>query len=121
MQLRKPLIVLLGAAVLIMAIPAIIYVQRERHDPCTHLTRAQLAEKYPQLAELLAQQSVESSRLLARQRAQDFEMNLEMSDKQISLEDALKASTQQIDEVAAMRRHHSQVFDAMCRKLVDEE
>jgi len=121
MLLRKPLIVLLVVAVLAIAIPGILYIQRERHDPCTHLTRTQLAEKYPQLADLLAQQNAESSQLMARQRAQDFEMNLEMNDKQISLEEALQASTQQIDEVAGMRERHRKAFDAMCRKLVDEE
>lgn len=121
MLLRKPLIVLLTIAALAIAIPAVIYVQRERHDPCTHLTRTELAERYPRLAELLAQQSAESSQLLARQRAQDFEMNVEMNDKQISLEDALNASTQQIDEVAGMRERHRKAFDAMCRQVVDEE
>ena len=121
MLIRKPLIVLLAIAALAVAIPGIIYIQRERHDPCTHLSRTELAERYPRLAELLAQQSEESSRLLARQRTQDFEMNIEMNSKQISLEEALKASTQQVDEVAAMRKRHRQAFNAMCRKIVDEE
>lgn len=119
MQLRKPLIVLLLVAVL--AIPAFIYIQHQRHDPCTRLSRTELAQQYPRLAELLTRQSAETSRLLAQQRAQDFEMNIEMSSQQISMEEALKASTQQVDEVAALRKRHSEAFDALCRQLVDED
>lgn len=121
MAIRKPLIVTGAVATLALAVAGIVYIQKARHDPCTQLTRTQLAERYAPLADLLAQQRDESTRLLARQRAEDFRMNVEMNSDQVSLEEALQASTRQVDEVAAMRQRHKQAFDALCRKLVDED
>jgi hypothetical protein len=121
MAIRKPLIGMLAVVTVAIAVTGLIYVQKERHDPCTQLPRNELAERYPPLAELLEQQRVETTQLLARQRAEDFRMNVEMNSAQFSPEEALKASTQQIDEVAGMRERHKQAFEAMCHKLVDAD
>jgi hypothetical protein len=121
MAIRKPLIVIGAVATLVIAVSGIVYVQKVRLDPCTQLTRKELAERYTPLADLLAQQQAESTQLLARQRAEDFRMNVEMNSDQVNLEEALQASTQQIDEVAGMRKRHKQAFDALCRKLVDAD
>ena len=122
MAIKKPLIWLFATSVLFIAVAAVLLLryEGELHDPCKQQTRAELAKTYPALAELPERQNFESNQLLARQRAQDFMINLEMSSEQVDLEAALKASTSQIDEVAALRRRHSQDFYALCRELVEK-
>jgi hypothetical protein len=110
---------LIGLMVLVTAAAVVLLLryQSAQHDPCVRQPRTELAERYPALAELLQRQSEESTRLLAEQRAQDFNINLEMSTDQVNLVDAMKISTQQIEAVAALRERHSQDFIALCREL----
>ena len=122
MAIQKPFIWLSAASALVIILAAVLMLRYEvqQHDPCTQLTRVELAKTYPALGQLLQRQNLESKQLLARQRVEDFTMNLEMSSDKVDLEEALKSSTRQIDEVAAMRQRQSQEFEALCRKVVDQ-
>jgi len=122
MAKQKPFIWMLAAVILLVSvvIAYLLYYQAEQRDPCKQKSRLELAEAYPALAELLLRQRYESDQLLARQRAQDFMINLEMSSEQLDLEDALKTSTQQIEAIAALRQRHSQAFDVLCQELVSK-
>ena len=122
MAIQKPLI-WLSAATALVIIPAAVLILRyevQQHDPCSQLSRIELAKTYPALDQLLQRHNLESNQLLARQRAEDFMINLQMSSDQVDLEQALKSSTSQIDEVAAMRKRQSREFDELCRKVVDQ-
>jgi len=121
MAIQKSLIWLLGAAAVTVVVASVLVGYQElQRDPCHELSRLELAESYPALAELLERQRDESNQLLASQRVQDFMINLEMSSEKVDLEDALKSSTQQIDAVAALRQRHRQAFDRLCAELVQE-
>jgi len=122
MAIRKPLIWLSAASALVIILVAVLLLRYEvkQHDPCTQLSRIELANTYAALGQLLQRQNLESNQLLARQRAEDFTINLEMSSDQVDLEEALKSSTRQIDEVAALRQRQSREFQALCRKVVDQ-
>jgi hypothetical protein len=120
MVIQKPLIWLSALLVLLVAVAVVLLLrfQMGQVDPCTQQSRIELADTYPALAELLQRQHYESNQLLARQRSEDFMLNLEMSSEQVDLEEVLKASSQQINEVAVMRQQQRQAFEALCRELV---
>lgn len=122
MAIQKPLIWLFVASALVIILAAVLLLRYEvqQHNPCTQLSRIELAKTYPDLDQLLQRQNLETNQLLARQRAEDFMINLEMSSDQVDLEEALKSSTRQIDEVAALRQRQSKEFQALCREVVDQ-
>jgi len=119
MATRKSIQYLLTITTLVISVGVVLFYQAKRFDPCQKWSRTELAEIYLPLADLLERQRLESNQLLSRQRDQDFMINIDMNSEQITLEEALKASTQQIEAVAALRQQHSHEFDALCRKLVD--
>lgn len=80
---------------------------------------AELAARYPGLKKLQQRQRRVTEALLVRQRAQDIVINLKMNSTQISPEQALQLSMQQVREVAALRKHQQQAFIALCHQLTD--
>lgn len=119
MAMRKPIILMLSIVTLATSVAIVMYYQAQRFDPCQRLSRTELANIYLPLAELLEQQKLENNQLLSQQRDQDFMMNIEMTGAEVSPEEALIASTEQIEAVAALRRRHSEEFDELCSQLVD--
>jgi len=109
------------AGVLLVALIVIVAIFRVFHvsDLCMTSPTAELTARYPGLKKLQQRQQRLTEALLARQRAQDIVINLKMNSVQISPEQALQLSMQQVGEVAALRKHQQQEFIALCHKLVD--
>ncbi len=120
MAMQKPIILILSLITLVITAGAVLFYQTQRFDPCQKWSRTELANIYKPLADLLADQEYETNQLLAQQHEQDFLMNIEMTEIPVSPEEALVASTQQIQAVAALRQRHSQEFEELCRRLVDK-
>jgi len=91
------------------------YFQSES-NPCSNLSRVELAVKYPALQQLLERHHAESDWLLSGQRQQDFMLNLEMGNESLNLNEALQQSMQQVDKLALLRSRQSREFNLLCRK-----
>ncbi len=88
-----------------------------RPSPCERETPAALAERFPELRALRARQRLETERLLNQQRVQDVIINMQMSSRKISPEEALRLSTGQVEALAALRRRQKAEFMTLCRRL----
>ena len=86
-------------------------------SPCATKPVAELVDLYPELDTLVQRQRAETERLLARHRAQDVIINMQMSSNKITPEVALRLSQGQVDELAALRRRQEDDFQALCRSL----
>ena len=105
------------AGLCILAVTGSLLFVKNKSDPCSTETVEALVERYPQLKEIRERQQQETAKLLAMHRQQDVTVNLEMSSEQISPEEALKLSLLQIDQLAALRKRHSEEFKKLCHKV----
>lgn len=112
---------LLAALLLLIAL-ALAAVAAYRYlltvDACETLDRQALFLRYPELESLWTRQQEETERLLARQRAQDIAINLDLGGERITPEEALRLSLNQINEISDLRREHKEIFRLTCRELV---
>ncbi len=86
-------------------------------SPCDILSPQELVQRHPELQALLDRQRLETERLLARHRAEDVMINMQMSSQRISPEEALRRSMDQVQEVAELRRRQERDFRARCLEL----
>lgn len=98
----------------------ILYVQyvRKESNPCLTETVDVLVGRYPQLKELKEKQQTEMAKLLAFHRQLDLNVNLEMSNEQVSPEQALRLSLIQLDQVATLRKNQAEAFNSLCLESV---
>lgn len=113
----KPWLFLAAAAALVVALGLVALQHFRATDPCLELEREALLSTYPELRELWERQQRETERLLARHRAQDVSVNVQLGAERITPEEALRLSLGQIDELAALRREHQEIFHRTCREL----
>ena len=90
-------------------------------SPCDRQSLQELVQRHPELQALLDRQRLETERLLARHRAEDVMINMQMSSQRISPEEALRRSMEQVQEVAELRRRQERDFRARCRELESGE
>ncbi|HHH36182.1 MAG TPA: hypothetical protein ENK48_05065 [Gammaproteobacteria bacterium] len=90
----------------------------QRASPCDREAPPELAARHPALQALLEKQRRETEQLLNSQRAQDVLINMQMSSRQISPEEALRLSTRQVEVLAALRRRQKSEFSVLCRRLL---
>ncbi len=90
-------------------------------DPCAGLDRHTLFARYPAMEALWIQQQEETERLLARQRAQDIAINLDLGGERITPEEALRLSLNQIHEISDLRQEHKEIFQRTCRELLSAD
>ena len=104
---------------LLVSLPVVIIIYRVFYapDPCRTQATNELVVRYPGLKKLQHRQQRATEALLIRQRAQDVVVNLKMNSAQISPEQALQLSVQQVSELAALRKHQQQEFISLCHKL----
>lgn len=120
-QRIRPWLFLAAAALLVLALALLAYQHFRPADPCAELDRAALFSRYPALKALGERQEEEVARLLARHRAQDISINLELGGERITPEEALRLSLNQVNEVSALRREHNEAFRRACRGLVGRQ
>lgn len=98
----------------------ILYVQyvKKESNPCLTETVDVLVGRYPQLKELKEKQQAEMAKLLAFHRQLDLNVNLEMSNEQVSPEQALRLSLIQLDQVATLRKNQAEAFNTLCLEAV---
>lgn len=89
-----------------------------KSDPCKTETEEVLIERYPQLKVLREKQQEETEKLLEMQRQQDVIINLKMGNEEISPDQALRFSLNQVDQLADLRKRHRKDFDKMCHEVV---
>ncbi len=109
------LAIALGGAGMVLMTPAM-----RAPSPCETKPVAQLVDLYPELKALAQKQRLDTEQLLARHRAQDVMINMQMSGNKITPEQALRLSTAQVKELAALRHHQESEFQALCRRLDGE-
>ena len=109
------------AALLLLIVLALAAVAAYRYlltvDACETHDRQALFLRYPELESLWTRQQEETERLLARQRAQDIAINLDLGGERITPEEALRLSLNQINEISDLRREHKEIFRLTCREL----
>ncbi len=86
-------------------------------SPCETKPVAELVDLYPELQTIVKKQRLDTERLLARHRAQDVMINMQMSSRKITPEQALRLSMGQVEELAALRQRQDSEFQALCRRL----
>lgn len=91
---------------------------QQNTDPCLNQSRDVLVQRFPSLAELIEHQRQQTDDLMARQRAEDLMINMQLNDEQFGREDAVKMSMLQIQQLAALRNQQKEEFNTTCRKLV---
>ena len=111
---------LISAGICIFGIGLYLVFVKNNSDPCLTETVEVLINRYPQLKDLKEKQQDETAKLLAMQRQQDLMVNLEMSSEQISPEQALRLSLGQIDQLAELRKRHSDEFKNLCHEVISK-
>lgn len=90
-----------------------------RHaDPCRDLGSGALLQRYPTLRELAEQQKAETEALLRQHRRQDVRINLQLGGEEMTVEEAMQLSLQQIEELSALRERHQAELVERCQELV---
>lgn len=91
---------------------------QEKTDPCLNENREVLAQRFSALAELIVRHQQQTDELMARQRAVDLMLNMQMTDEQFGSEEAIKMSRMQIQQLADLRKQQKEEFNRVCRQQV---
>lgn len=116
-QKVRPWLFLVTGSLLVALLGLVAYQHFRPGDPCAELGREELLARYPALEDLSARQQEETDRLLARHRAQDIAVNLQLGSDRISPDEALHLSLNQVNELSELRTGHKEIFYRTCREV----